>query len=240
MFTLNDKLSYLVTTDTMDVQEMIDILGQEGVYEVYVGKDYKYLNKELLFGVYVFVLSNVRLHKEGKTKPDYDATYISGLKPEDRLYTIKLTTDYDVLAIGKEHYYEFLRYVFKVYVESHVHWGSLNELPKESTVGRRVHVSYPANDIAMLLAFLRGYYGRYAGREEMRVAVSAIRETLNGLHKKGTDQAEKLEIEMFKFGLINAITKITWWEKTVMRNGKTEIYRYGLTKKDKDLVRETL
>lgn len=223
----------------MDVQLMLTILGEEGVYELYRTKGYKRLNKELLFGVYTYVLTNIRLHREYKKTKQDEVSWIDTSKRGEVLYDIKVTRKYNILGLGKDHYYEFLTYVIGTYVigtyvKFYKGLGVSEVIQHESVIGRNLTIRYPAQDIVNVLVYLRAYYGRYSGQEEMECMIKGLLAELYSRKYMVKDNDNRgYNTIMLRVNVWGSINGVKWDDTMVENNGKVTIKRVGFTGRDK-------
>lgn len=240
MVNLNDKLEYLLTSGTMDVQHMLDVMGEEGMYALYESNDYKKINKELLFGVYVFALANNKLHKRYRKTKQECVGVLDGLLEKQELYNLTLTRKLNVLDVGKDHYYEFLRYVIQTYVNFYKGWGVNEVIPEESTMGRKLRMVYPPQDIVNILAYLRAYYGRYSGQDEMACMLGGLFDAYNNdadVNFRVGDEKYKFNVAMVKVNVIAGIENWKGFDKIAIKQGKSVFKQFGFTDRDKAVAK---
>lgn len=228
---LEDKYNYIILSEMIDVQEMLDLLKQEGIYEIYKTKKYRGLNKEMLYGVYLVVLATIKLTKEYRKTGISSTTRIKAHN-EETLFRIELTREYDVRKLGKEHMHEFLDYVMREHVKVYRGTKSTGVIPERICKARRTEQNYAPAEIRYLLVLLRTYYGRYSGREEFDIMVNGmLDEFTKGFNG---DKKETYHITMMVKDIMYGLKEGTWWKATKVVNGwMKKTVSIGLTDRDK-------
>lgn len=230
---LADSLDYVILSGYTHVQSMLDILHEEGVYELYRTKKYKHLTKEALYGVYFVVLANIRLHRlsrKSKSKEHESIQVLNDYK-EKPLYTITVNKTYDVLSLGEEHLYEFLAHVVRMYVKEYRYRKTTYIVPDYSRDARGVDNKYPAHDIIYLFVTLRHYYGRYAGQKEFDVMIEGMIDEFNNYESR--DKHDIFNVKMLAYEVQREIERGIWWKKLRQDGVRLKEYEYGFTDRDK-------
>lgn len=169
-----DFIDYAVYSRDVTVQYFLQTVGQEGVFQLYRSGGYKRLGKDLLYGVYVVLLQNIKLNREYRKTGNEMVDFIKNYN--DRiLYKCLVNTTDDVLNYGNIKWKEFLEHLARVYVTEYKATEPNDKLSPETIKLRNLN-NMPINrdDVFDILAFLRHSYGRYSGREEFNCLVNAI------------------------------------------------------------------
>lgn len=230
---LTEKLDYILLSEMIDVQEFLDLVKEEGVYELYETKYYKNLTKELMYGVYLVLLTNIRLHREYKKTGNKVTKVLTNHKDED-LFTCEVTLNTKIQDLGTDRIHEFLDYIMREYVKFYKECSVGNIISEESILARRSYIKYPPEDINYLLVLLRGYYGRYSGKEEFDVMVRSMVDELDNVVK--TDGRHSLNMSHMNVNLNSLISRGAWWQSGRVVNGRSTWYSYGFTARDKEVA----
>lgn len=227
---IDDRIDYLTLTDGRDIQEFLELLKEEGIYTLYETKGYKRLNNGLLFGVFLVVLTNIKLQREYKKTNIRRVPKIVGYQKE-RMFTCEVSVGYDVMVNGKQHLHEFLEYVMREFVSTYI--SKFGNGEEDTDEMRRNRLTGGKEDIIFLLVYIRHTYGRYSGREEYDLMVVSLVDEF--IKRKPTNNLYKYApYRMLKY--IKTRTNDKLWIRELLDVDEELNYKeYGVTQLDKEV-----
>ena len=233
-----DKVNYLKLSGLTDGQEVLNMLKEDEVYEIYRSGLYIGMSLDVLFVIYVVILNNIKLNREGITESGVLLNHNNKF-----MYTYKATNKVNVLDYGINTYHQFIEYIMRYSVKEHksasCEYRVKSEVFKGSQYDNNGLIGKHSDVIMTLLAMYRHYNGYDStdkvDEDTFRLMFTTVLDEFNQMDSGDYVMSYNTAIKVGK--IRNLIAGGDWKLEKVGGVSESETIRYGcFTERDKEVL----